>query len=44
MSAHLSDTVMELQYKGFLNGKIKPPIIKNLSPKLIWMNNSKIGV
>ena len=40
----LTDTIVEWKSEDLSNGKIKPPITANdsLSPKLIWMNNSKI--
>ena len=38
------DTILEWKSKGLLNEKNQPPYIanKDLSPKLEWMNNSRI--
>ena len=46
MLAGLIDTTVEWKSKGLLNEKIRPPTTENnsLSPKLRWMNNSKIRV
>ena len=44
--AGLPDPISKLESKGLLNERIKPPYVSNnsLSPKLKWMNNSKIRI
>ena len=46
MSGGITDIISELKSKMLPNEKIKPPIteISSLSPKLRWMNTSKIRV
>ena len=40
----LNDRISEWESKGLSNERFKPPYIasKNISPKLIWMNNSRL--
>ena len=40
----LNDRISEWKSKGLSNERFKPPYIasKNISPKLIWMNNSRL--
>ena len=42
----LPNTIAEWEYKGLPNEKIKPPFTANhsFSPKLVWMNNSRIKI
>ena len=46
ISDTITDTITELESKELPNGKTKPPITENtsLSPKMRWMNNSKLRV
>ena len=46
MPASIKITIVKWESKWLLNEKIKPPITANnsLSPKLSWMNNSKVTV